>query len=385
MPIYAHKIRLKPNMKQRNYFNSASGGSRVAYNWALAFLRDEYQAGRIWSFNDLKKAFRVIQDLKFPWMRDFTKCSPEQAMADLHQAFKNFWKGKGGYPKFKKKGSRKSFYLSNDQFKLEGKKIKIPKLGWVRMREELRFSGKIMSATVSETAGHWFVSIAVDLGDQPRLMSKTKTQVVGVDLGIKALATVSDGTQFRNLRPLMSLEKKLKQLQKHLSRKVKGSRRWLKCKSKIARLHYRIACIRKDYLHKITTHISRNYSHVVMEDLNVKGMMANGKLAKHIGDASFNMFKQMIGYKADNLIFVDRFFPSSRMCFDCGQVHDMPLSSRMMDCDCGNKIDRDLNASNNLCRQALSTTDVDSEALVISKDITKLYGVEAFNFTVNVC
>jgi len=275
---------------------------------------------------------------------------------NLGGAFANFFRNRkqgkeSGFPRFKKKGLHDSFHLDNISFALDGKKIRIPKLGWVNMTEQLRFSGKLMSATISKTAGRWFVSISVEMPDVK--CSDNQVHPVGVDLGIKTLATLSDGTIFENPKTTSKHERKIRRLSKSLARKVKGSSNWKKAKEKLSRAHYRIACIRKDTLHKLTHFLASNYSHICIEDLNVKGMVRNHCLAKAISDCGFGEWRRQLGHKALHVQVVDRFFPSSKMCSNCRRIHDMPLSKRIMRWECGNVMDRDQNAAINILNEGI--------------------------------
>ncbi len=300
----------------------------------------------------LKKEFNAVKRTDFKWTYEVTKYACQQPFIFLQKAFVNFFSGTAEYPRFKKKGIHDSFYVGNDHFDIEGKKIRFPKLGWVKMREYLRFSGKIISATVSKTAGMWFVSISVRLGAAPAICENQAA--AGVDLGIAKLATVSDGSVTENPKAYRKLEKKLAKLQRSLSRKVKGSKNREKAKRKVSKLHYRISCIRQDSLHKLTTGLTRNYSAVVIEDLNVKGMMRNEKLSKSVSDTGFYEFRRQLEYKmrmsGGKVIAADRFFPSTKKCSECGNINaEITLSDRIYTCpECGLTIDRDYNAALNL-------------------------------------
>ncbi|MEF3193820.1 MAG: transposase [Halothiobacillaceae bacterium] len=256
--ILAHKIALDPNNKQATYFTKAAGTARFAYNWALAEWQKQYEA---WKQDNslpkpneaaLRRQLNAIKRERFPWMLEVTKCAPQMAIIQLGQAFQNFFAGRARYPRFRKKGVHDRFTLTNDQFSVEGSRIHIPKLGWVRMRESLRFAGKIMSATISRVADRWFVSIAVDTEDMPKRKAENQG-VVGVDLGVSALATLSTGEPpISGPKPHKALLSRLRRLSRSLSRKQKGSRNLAKAKAQLARLHARIANIRSDALHKLT-------------------------------------------------------------------------------------------------------------------------------------
>lgn len=194
----SHVIQLKPNNKQATYFEKACGCQRFAYNYGLAAWKEAYEAGTKPTGRGLKKQFNAIKKVEFPWLSEVTKCIVDAAFENLNRAFQNFFRTKNGktYPKFHKKGVKDSFTVDNTKFAVDGRKIRIPKLGWVRMTEELRFDGKLISATVRKRAGKWFVSIAVETAD---VVSENQASgAVGIDLGVKILATLSDGTVFEN-------------------------------------------------------------------------------------------------------------------------------------------------------------------------------------------
>jgi putative transposase len=206
-----------------------------------------------------------------------TKCAPEQAFAYLGLAFKRFFNGQGRYPKFKKKGVRESFYLSNDQFKVAESRVKIPKLGWVKLTESLRFSGKIRSATVYRQVDKWFISFSVQMETSPAKASKNQADAVGVDLGVKNLATLSNGETIEGPKPLKKVSLRLARLQRKLAKCTKGSKRRFRLKERISKLHYRIRWTQKEGLHKLTHGLCQRFKVICVEDLNVKGMMKNQK------------------------------------------------------------------------------------------------------------
>ena len=275
-----------------------------------------------------------------------------------------FFKKLSRRPTFKKKGRcRDSFYVSNDKFRLDGRRVRLPKIGWVRMREALRFEGKVLGASVSRTADRWFLAVQVETElfplqqAQGRLSrSETQANVVGVDLGIKHLATLSDGRTFDNPNPLRVALRKLRRMNRRLHRKPKGSVNRGKAAARVARLHARIANVRQDTLHKLTALLTRNYGHVVIEDLNVKGMLRNRKLARAIADVGLHELRRQLAYKAEvektTVTVADRWYPSSKTCSGCGAVKAvLGLSERDYVCmACGLVKDRDWNAACNLER-----------------------------------
>lgn len=365
----SHKIRLNPNNAQVTYFAKACGCSRFTYNWALAEWQKQYEAGEKPSAYGLKKQFNSLKHEQYPFVGEVTKWAVERSFFDLERAFKNFFRRvkqgkKPGYPKFKKKGQKDSFYISGSVIQLNNNFIKIPKLGWVRMRESLRFTGNVQSAVISKRADQWFVAISVAVPDGAECDKNQVYSAVGVDLGIKTLATLSDGTIFENSRITKKFTKQLRRANKSLARKKKGSSNWRKQKLRLAKLHLRVANTRSDAVHKMTSFIANNYSNVCVEDLNTSGMLKNRKLSRTLADASFGEIIRQLEYKCVRVHKVDRWFPSTKLCSNCGQLHDMPLSKRTMKCDCGVEIDRDLNAAQNLLRQGLpDSKPVELEAL----------------------
>ncbi len=365
--MLAHRIALDPNNAQQTYFARAAGTARFAYNWALAEWKKQYEAHKADqnlpkpSQMALRRQLNAIKREQFPWMLDVTKCAPQFAIIQLGEAFKRFFCGQNRYPTSRKKGVDDRFSLSNDQFSVDGSRMRIPNLGWVRMREPLRFTGKIMSATVSRKADRWFVSITVEVPDASHLSKAENQGTVGVDLGVCAMATLSTGEKIIGPKSHTALLDRLRRLSRSLSRKVKGSANRHKARAKLARLHARIADIRSDALHKLTSELARRFDTIGVEDLNVRGMMANRRLARSIADMSFYEFRRQVEYKADmrggRVIVADRWFPSSKTCSGCGhKVESMPLPVREWVCpSCGTVHDRDVNAATNLKIMAASS------------------------------
>ena len=354
-----HKIRLDPTYKQKRYFLQACGVARFTWNWALAEWKKQYEAGKKPTGLSLKKQFNAIKPVEFPWVYNVTKYASQQPFIFLQAAFQRFFDKQARYPRFKKKGVHDSFYIGNDHIKIEGRQIHIPKLGRVKMREALRFSGKIVSATVSRAADRWFVSLNVELDRSPE---PCRSQAgIGVDLGVRRLATLSNGRRYEGPKPLKKRQSKLNRLQRQLSRKQKGSMNRNKARRKVAKMHYRITCIREDALHKLTTYLTTEFGSIAIEELNVKGMMSNRRLAGSIADMGLHEFRRQIGYKAklrgNHVEVADRWFPSSKKCSGCGVIkEDLTLSDHLFRCDsCGLEIDRDLNAAINLASTVSST------------------------------
>jgi len=382
--LLVHKIELVPNNRQVTFFTCSCGVARFAYNWALEQWRHEYEAGGKPTEAALRRKLNAIKRDKFPWMLDVSKTVPQQAIKNLGQAFQHFFRRvkqgeKPGYPRFRKKGIHDAFRADNgppeagkDAVRVDGKRVLLPKIGWVRMCEEVRFTGQIKSVVVSRRADRWYAAFAVETDNLPHASRKTHGEATGVDLGISHLATLADGACITGPKPHTALLKKLRRESRRLSRKRKGSANWRKAKDKLASLHKRIANIRVDSLHKLTTCLVLDYDLIGIEDLHVRGMSRNRHLARAILDQAFYEFRRQLAYKACmygvRVVVADRFYPSSKTCCRCGAVQDMPLHQRVFRCACGNEIDRDLNAAINLkqyaIRQALSeSTPVERTAL----------------------
>jgi len=376
----SHVIRLNATPEHEVYFRKACGVARHAYNWALSRWKEARAAGKRVNTRDLKAEYNKIKGEQFPWVYEVTKCAPEQEFSHLGHALDNYWRMKKdgclpklkhprkdgedpGFPHFKsKKRDRLSFYLANDKFSVNGHTLRIPKLGNVNMTEELRFSGKIMSATVFYRTGWWFVSFAVELEHET---ATHNGGAIGIDLGIKTLAITSSGERFENQKQYRQNLGRIQGLSKGLSRKVEGSQNWWKNAKKLAKAHYRVACQRQDSLHKMTTHMARTYALIGLEDLNTKGMLANHCLAQAVSDASFFEVKRQLLYKSEQyggfVQLVDRWYPSSKTCSTCGWVNeDLTLAERVFICrECGLAIDRDLNAAFNIRNESIRlVTDV---------------------------
>lgn len=415
----AHKIRMNPTPEQVEYLKRACGTRRFIYNWGREQWEKQYQAYRVEQTSvpeaerklkaptalALKAQFNAIREEAYPWTYDVTKCVVEGAFDDLKKAYDNFFAGRAAYPKYKKKGkSHESFYLSNDKFTVGSHWISIPglgrfildqrkiekgrgkllrQLGTVNLAEKLRFvetgkasaptkkrkrrkqviceAVKILRATVSCEAGHWYVSMQVEI---KKPLPPTPTPVVGVDVGLKQAAVVSDGRVLENQRPLALHLKKLGRLQRALARKQKTkdpqtgrtvfSGNYQKQRVKVARKQQQIAAMRADTQHKFSTELARTCGTLGLEDLNILGMMANRKLARAVADAAMGQLLQFLKTKVvstgGNLFLASRWFPSTKSCSGCGHIKKrMPLKHRTYQClVCGLTIDRDLNAALNL-------------------------------------
>ncbi|WP_299020988.1 transposase [uncultured Photobacterium sp.] len=282
--LISFKTQLMTNNKQNTYMAKASGVSRFAWNWALVNWNVQYQQFKKGKRDkkptgmSLKKELNAIKRRDYPWMYEVTKYASQQPFIFLSRAWSDFFKGKRNRPRLKKKGkSRDSFYVGGDQVKVRGHYVKVPSLGWLRMAEQIKYGGHINSMTISRSADKWYVSFSIDV-EVSMLPSKNQAKC-GVDLGIIALAILSKGDirYWVTPKPLQQSLRNLARYQRRLVKKVKGSNGYNKQKQKIARLHKRIADIRRNTLHQLSAYLVKNFNEIVIEDLNVKGMMANGK------------------------------------------------------------------------------------------------------------
>ncbi len=319
----AHKIRLNPTPEQEAFFRRCAGVSRFVYNHGLAEWQRLYVEGVNPNALQLKKAFNAVKGEIAPFVTEVPKDVAEGAFSNLGRAFKNFFDGiagkrpRMGFPRFKsKKRSKASFTLNNDKFRVDGHWLKVPRMkALVNMAEELRFDGKIMSGVVSEIGGKWYISITVEMAKPDP--TRHPVASVGIDLGLKTLATLSDETDFENQKVLRSELNQLKRLNRELARRELGSNRWWKTKRKLQRFHARIRNRRMDAIHKMTSQIAQTYALIGVEDLHVAGMVRNHKLALSISDAAMGEVLRQLAYKADwfggHLQKVGRFFASSKL------------------------------------------------------------------------
>jgi len=345
------KTKLKVNNQQKTILAKHAGVARHAYNWGLATCITEYeQTKKRPSAITLHK--RLVAEVKSinPWYYEVSKCAPQQALRDLDIAFKNFLTvSKRGFPKFKKKGKKDNFYLEGSIKIVQGNYIKLPRIGIVKTYEILP-SYRVKNVRISKRADNWYISFKYD--NQPTHTAK-KRDVIGVDVGINTLATCSDGTPFANPKAYQQAKKRLTRAQRRVSKKKLGSKNRAKAVKRLAKTHKRVSDIRADKLHQLTTWLAKNHSTIVIEDLNVSGMLKNHKLASAIADCGFYEFKRQLTYKCEwygsELIIADRFYPSSQICSNCGHQQKMPLSERTYNCaNCGFTADRDFNAAVNL-------------------------------------
>ena len=273
----AYRYELEPNVSQRILLAKHEGAARFAYNWGLALRIELYEKEKK-STNAIEqhKLLNSLKSTQFPWMYEISKCAPQEALRDLDKAFKNFFRGlkqsqNVGFPKFKKKGMHNSFRLTGS-IKVQDKRIQLPRLGTLRLKEKSQLQGDILSATVSREADRWYVSILVEqhMEDPKPVLG----EALGLDVGLNCFAALSNGEKFLSPKPLEKKMKRLKRASKQHSRKIAGSKNRKKSALKLARQHRKIRNIRKDFLHKFSTHLTKTKSVIVIEDLDIKRMLS---------------------------------------------------------------------------------------------------------------
>ena len=362
--LNAYKYRLHPTREQSEFFNKSFGCVRFIYNWGLqkrieAYAKDK---GRISYVQLCAMLTELKKEEQYSWLREVSTECLQQALRNLDAAFTRFFREKKGFPRFKSKSRSRQSYkaILSVHVDQERRRIKLPKIGWVKYGNNRKFEGDVRSVTVSVTpSGKYHVSVLVDDGKElPEKLPVTFDTTIGIDMGIKDFAVCSNGDTYENPRYLIKAEQRLRTLQKRLSRKKKGSNRRNRARMILAIQHEKVANRRQDYLHKISTKIVRENQAIVVEDLNIKGMMRNHRLSKAIGTCGWSTFFKMLEYKCERqgktFIRIGRFDPSSKMC-SCGHVYrGLKLSEREWVCpNCGSVNDRDLLAACNIKRFGL--------------------------------
>jgi putative transposase len=364
--LRAYKTEIEPNNVQQSYLGRCAGAARFVFNWGLATWRFWYEDGKKPSEYSLRKHFTSIKDEQCPWIRELPYAVTEGAFYDLGNAFQNFFrrvKGgeeKAGYPKFKRRSGCGSFHLRNTR--IEHDRVRLTGIGWIRLKERgyIPITGTCKQgvyATISERAGRWYIAIQVE---EDIAEPEVGRLVVGIDLGLKTRVVLSNGEEIDAPKPYYDHQRQLARLGRELSRRKRGGQNWHKTNDKLAREHDKIANIRKHWLHQISHHIIYDLhpKTVVLENLNVSGMIQNRHLAKSVSDAGFYELRRQIEYKAQwagvEVIIADTWYASSKTCSGCGAKKDvLALSERTFVCmHCGLVMDRDLNAARNLERLA---------------------------------
>lgn len=355
------KIRIYPNQKQQKLIDKTFDYVRYVYNFMLKLRQKLYEYYSInLSYNNMSKVLTELKRRKL-WLKEVDSVSLKESIRDLDSAYEKFFNGTG-FPKFKsRKRDKDSYRTSNwSQLDQDTKKIRILKVGWIKFRDKTNFNGltKINNVTISKTpSGKYFASISAEVDI---LVFERANRSCGIDLGLKDFCILNDGTKFENSKFLSKNEKQLRLLKKSLSRKVYGSKNYLKAKIKLAKFHEHITNCRKDYLHKISVQLVREYDVICAETLQVKNMIKNHKLAKTINDASWFEFCQQLKYKClwhnKKFVQINTYFASSQLCSNCGfrnrQVKNLDV--REWTCpECGKYHDRDINAAINILNEGL--------------------------------
>lgn len=388
--LRAYKTELDLNNVQRTALLNHAGAARFAWNWALARRKQEYEeTGKSSNAIEQSRQLNALKKTDFPWLYNVSKCAPQGALRDLDKAYQNFFRRvkagkKPGFPKFKSRKNGVGSFKLTGAIRITETRIKLPRIGWLRLKERgyIPIDGiHFLSVTVSESARRWFVSVQCK---QEIEVTQATGEPIGIDLGIKDLAVASNGQRFKNPKPLKKARAKLRRFQRELSRREKGGKNREKTRRNIAKVHQQVANIRCDTLHKATSAIvaktkpdSERPNVMVLEDLNVSGMLANHCLAQAISDAGFAEFRRQLKYKSiwygSELMLADRFFPSSRLCRHCGCIDsELKLSDREWTCGCGAVHDRDLNAAMNLKNLALKLPGVPRKVTPVESDVSPI-------------
>lgn len=376
--IIAKKVRLKPTPEQEQKLWQSVGIARFVYNWTLNHQEENYKnGGKFISDNELRKEITQLKKGELSWLNQVSNNVAKQAVKDCCAAYKNFFTGKAKKPRFKsRKKSKPSFYNDNVKLKVKEKSVLIEKVGWIKTNEQIPISVKYTNPRISHDGKYWYLSVGVEQSLEDVRLTDVS---LGIDVGIKDLAICSDGQVFKNInktKVVRKLEKRLKRLQKQISRKYEMNKKQLKggesrcqfvktnniikLEREIRLLHRRLKNIRSNHIHQTTNQIVKTKpSRIVMEALNIRGMMKNKHLSKAIQKQGLYEFKRQIQYKCEKhgieFVEADKWYPSSKTCSCCGNVKvKLSLSERTYHCEaCSVSIDRDLNASINLSRYGL--------------------------------
>lgn len=359
----AFKFRLYPNQVQNASLAVQFGHSRFVYNHFLALRRDHYhKTGEgLYYQHTAGLLTRMKADPEYVWLKEADSQVLQQSLRDLDRAYKNFFDGRARYPRFKSRRHKQSIrYPQRVKVNYAFRQIYLPKVGWVKTIFHREIAGKIKNVTVSRTkSGRYFASFQVEVEVPDPVF---QGRVVGLDLGIHSFAALSNGDKIANPRHLVRAEKRLRRLQKSLSRKQKGSAGREKQRIRAARQHEKVANQRADFQHKLSRQMVKHNRLIGVEDLHIKGMVKNQRLAKHISDAGWGQFVRMLGYKGEwygcEVVRVDRWYPSSKTCSQCDiEMDSMPLQVREWECPvCRTRHDRDINAAKNILKQATAGT-----------------------------
>jgi putative transposase len=378
----AFRYELKPNNEQAGLLNKSCGVARFAYNWGLSRRIAQYESNegkeRFTSAITQHRELNALKKTEFSWMYDVSKCAPQIALRNLDVAFKNMQRRiknhehKKGFPKFKKKGKHDSFSVSQNNGTIQVREgcIRLPRIDWINTKEPTdKFNGRILGATITKEADRWYCSLSVEV--ERTVEKPTSDEIIGIDLGLTDFAVITNGEEFdykQAPKPHTKRLKKNKRLHRQLSKKQKGSRNRKKAQLRLSRNYRDMRNERKDALNKLTSELAKIKSVIIIEDLNVKGMMGNHKLARSIGDVSWGEFIRQLEYKTQwygsKLVKINRFFPSSKMCSKCGYINkDLDLSERVWICPvCGAVLNRDENAAMNIRNEGIRILNTESNS-----------------------
>lgn len=355
--LKSYKYKIIPNEDQKVLLNKHFGSIRFIYNYFLNERKREYETNKqtINYYDNAKSLTELKKQEEYSWLNEINSQSLQASLKNLDDAYNGFFKKRTKFPNFKSKHTKNSFKVPQ-AVKIENGKLRIRKFkDPIDIILHRTFSGIIKQCTISKTpTDEYFVSILVET--EHKKLEKTGKSI-GIDLGLKDFVISSDGYKYKNNRYTKTYQTKLKKAQQHLNRKKKGSNKYKEQKLKVAKLHKKIANSRLDNLHKVSTELIKKYDTIILEDLNIKGMMQNHKLAKHISDVSWSKFIELLIYKAEwndkQIVKIDRFFPSSKTCNYCGYINqNLKLDMREWICpSCHTKLDRDLNASKNILKE----------------------------------
>lgn len=355
-----YKYRIYPSEEQQAKLASVFGVARFVYNWGLNERIEHYKAGKKFGYASLSREFtRLRNNPEYPWLKEVNRDVADRSLRNLESAYKKFFKTKKGFPNFKKKTNRQSAtYRARDMaFTIKGGVFKVSRLGEINAVWSRKLPSKPTQVTISKTpSGKYYASFLIEVQEKK---ATKRTRSVGIDMGVKTFAVLSNGQEIENPKHFDSLRKKLAIQQRRLSKKQKGSNRYKVQRIRVAKVYEKISHKRADFLHKETRLLVRRFDRIFIEDLNVAGMVKNQNLARVISDASFGAFRRLLEYKAKlygkQVIPVGRFFPSSKLCSDCGVKNDsLTLADRVWTCVCGSVHNRDLNASKNILAAGLA-------------------------------
>ena len=369
--ILAKKIRLYPTMEQEQKLWQSVGTARFIYNWTLNKQEENYKnSGKFIKDNDLRKEITQLKKNELSWLNEVSNNVAKQSVKDCCNAYKNFFKGLAEKPRFKsKKKSKPSFYNDTSKLKVKTKSVLIEKIGWIKTKEQVPMDVKYTNPRISYDNKYWYISVGVEVEQHAIQLTG---ESLGIDVGVKDLAICSNGMTFKNInksKEVRRLNKSLKRKQRQCSRKYeinKKGKEYVKTKNiaklekQIKLIHRKLSNIRLNYIHQVTTKIVKTKpSRIVMEDLNIKGMMKNKHLSEAVAEQCLYNFKMIMKYKCEfygiEFIEADRYYPSSKLCSSCGSIkRDLKLKDRTYKCSCGLSINRDYNASINLSRYELA-------------------------------